>query len=775
MAAAARALAQQLASDHAVDADIIAQAAVCAQPILSSQPYQAQRVINWLAPTLVPWEHHALELAANSPPLPFPPFPSLHTYDLFLHHYGRSARRRHGVFFTPEPIARHIVAQIDRILTEDFNLPDGLSSKSEEIVFLDPACGTGIFFLAAIDHIHAHLKQRGGDWNEFVPHLLSRLKGIELLPVPAFLTKLNIAVRLAATGYRFGHPANLQIHTGDALDPTLQFAIRNSQFAIPILLGNPPFSSLTTPSNPWIGSLVRGEGEVRGYMQAGELRLGERKTWLHDDYVKFIRLAQWHVEQAGQGIVAFITNHGYLDNATFRLMRHELARVFSGIEIVDLHGSRKNGKSAPDGARDENVFGLDQGVAIGLFATRGVSESVPRVKYGELWGTRDEKLAALDGTSSLTRRVTLSPPHWRFVPTENFECPAYDAAWPLTEAMPVNASAPVTARDHFLVAFTEEELHARVAEFRDLGIPDDEIRGRYFTRTRSRRYPPGDTRGWKLSVARRAVAADDAWPRHIRRCLYRPFDWRYVFWHPAMIDWPRNDVTRHLLAAPNLCLITRRQQLPTQPCAFFWIADGLALDGVIRSDNRGSESLFPLWLAGDDGRANFAQGFAAQFERLLGRSAEAEELLGYVYALFHSPTYRERYASRLREEFPRVLIPASGALFDELAKIGRELIDLHLLRDRDGVGSLWRHEFPQYVASLPAEESRSPSLRVGGYDLPRKWLQPKHRSASGADYARVVAAIEATLPLMQQIDESITCHGSFPGAFAAGRTLSHHC
>jgi predicted helicase len=773
MAAAAHALAQQLVSEHASDADTIAQAAVCAQPILASQPHHAHRVINWLAPTLAPWEHHALALAANSPPLPFSPFPFPHTYDLFLHHYGPSDRRRHGVFFTPEPIARHIVTQIDRLLTDDFDLPGGLSSISE-VALLDPACGTGIFFLAVIDHLHAHLKQRGADWNEFVPQLLSRLIGIELLPVPGFLTKLNIAVRMAATGYNFSHPAKLKIHTGDALDPNLEFAICSSQCAIPVVLGNPPFSSLTTPSNPWIARLVRGDDEMRGYMQAGDLRLGERKTWLHDDYVKFIRLAQWHVEQAGLGIVAFITNHGYLDNATFRLMRHELARVFSQIEIIDLHGSRKNGKAAPNGARDENVFGLDQGVAIGLFATRRVSESVQRVKYGELWGTREEKLAALEGTSSLTRRVPLTPPHWRFVPTENFECPAYDAAWPLTEVMPVNASAPVTARDHFLVAFTEEELHARVAEFCDLTIPDDEIRGRYFTRTRSRRYPPGDTRGWKLSAARQAVAADDAWPRHIRRCLYRPFDWRYVFWHPAMIDWPRNEVTRHLVAmtndqAPspesevqNLCLIARRQQLPTQACTFFWISDGLALDGVIRSDNRGSESLFPLWLAGDDGRANFAPAFVAQFEGLLGHLPAAEDLLGYIYALFHSPTYRERFASRLRESFPRVLFPAVGGLFESLATVGRELIELHLLRPN--------------VDTTPSATAESPvSLRIGGYDLPRKWLQPKQRTDNDANYARIVTAIKATLPLMQQIDKTIARHGGFPAAFAGGNPLSQHC
>ena len=258
-----------------------------------------------------------------------------------------------------------------------------------------------------IDCLHS---RKGDRWNEFIPDLLPRLTGIELLPAAAFLAKLNIAFKLAETGYDFHQPGSISIYIGDALDLAVQSAIRNPQSAIPVLLGNPPFSSLTTNTNPWIARLVRGDDEVRGYVQAGEQRLGERKTWLHDDYVKFIRLAQWHVEQAGRGIVGFVTNHGYLDNATFRLLRQELLRVFPYIQIVDLHGNRKNGEVPPDGSRDENVFGLDQGVAIGIFSRSG-GDGAPRVEYAELWGTREEKLASLGTPPSLARRVSLTPPH----------------------------------------------------------------------------------------------------------------------------------------------------------------------------------------------------------------------------------------------------------------------------------------------------------------------------------------------------------------------------
>jgi hypothetical protein len=802
-------------------ADVLAQAVVCAAAILQSGPSQA--AVEWLSRSASAWERWVLSQAssrtARTEYLVLSTeyrMDAHHLYEHFLHAYAPTTRRRHGVFFTPQPIAHYIVREIDRTLQDDFNLPAGLASHSairtphSALEILDPACGTGVFLLAVIDRLHRRL---ASDWNEFVPDLLPRLTGIELLPVPALLAKLNLALKLSATGYHFREPGTVNIRIGDALSPNLQSAICNLQFAIPVLLGNPPFSSLSTNTNPWIASLVRGNGLVRGYVQAGEHRLGERKTWLYDDYVKFIRLAQWHVEAAGQGIVGLVTSRGYLDNATFRLMRQELLRVFPHIQLVDLHGSRKGGEQLQGGRRDENVFGLDQGVAIGIFGrptpTRSVSEGVPPnvIEHAEIWGSRDEKIGALaDSAPSLTRRATMldpQPPHWLFVPAKAGTHPEYAAAWSLAEAMPLNVTAPVTARDHFVVAFSRKELHERISELCDLSIPDETIRAKYFTRTRSSRYPSGDTRSWKLAAARRAVAADDQWPAKIVRCLYRPFDWRYVFWHPAMIDWPRTAVTRHLLSGNressklngtlnlepetlNLCLIARRQQLPTQPCTYFWIADCLALDGVIRSDNRGSESLFPLQVGsacravpehtqkGPPGRrrlhANFAPALFEQATAIAGGELSAEDLLAYIYALFHSPTYRERYAAELRPDFPRVLLPARGKLLLELAALGQRLIDAHLLRGVEGVGSLWPNTVFNNGRPLPAKDSRplGVDLRVGGYDALRKWLQPKHRSADDPDCQRIAAAITLTHQIIPAIDAAIERHGGFPAAFSQG-------
>ncbi len=792
MAAEAYELRAKLA--HEPDPDALAQAIVCAAPILAAASKSASAALPWLLPQLQPWEQLALShsrtltLSHSSS--------SSHLYEPFLRHYSQSARNRHGVFFTPLPIADYIVTQIDQLLRLEFELSDGLAShsalrtpNSALPLFLDPACGTGIFLLSVIDHAHRCFVQSRSTaaWNAFVPDLLSRLVGIEILPAAALLAKLNIALKLADTGYDFEAPAHINILTGDALSPETPSKIQNLKPKIfPVLLGNPPFSSLSTNTNPWIARLVRGDDEIRGYIRANGQQLGERKTWLHDDYVKFIRLAQWHIEEAGAGIVGFVTNHGYLDNATFRLMRQELLRVFSHIQIVDLHGNRKKHETSPDGSRDENVFQLDQGLAIGIFcrprtlarsASEGKEPSI--TKHADLWGTRNKKLEnliAAGNSDSIENQSThpalalrasvLKPcgPEWRFVPspTETVHR-EYDSAWSLADAMPLNSTAPVTARDHFVVAFTLEELQARIEELRDLRIPDDQIRERYFTRTRSARYQSGDTRSWQLSQARRIIAADGDWQRHIRRCLYRPFDWRYVFWHPAMIDWPRTEVTRHLLPpipSPEprtpLCLLARRQQLPTQPCTFFWITDCLALDGVIRSDNRGSESLFPLYLIGTECQANFAPAFIRQFATAtnlawlplgcgdLTRTFGPEDLLAYIYALFHSPTYRERYADALRTNFPRVLSPKGTRQFIQLAHLGQELIHLHLLNT------------PLSAIRTSQLHPDVSSFRAGGYVALRKWLQPKHRSASDAEYSHIAAAIARTLEIMPAIDTAFT-------------------
>jgi predicted helicase len=416
------------------------------------------------------------------------------------------------------------------------------------------------------------------------------------------------------------------------------------------------------------------------------------------------------------------------------------------------------------------------------------------------------------------RRVVPAAPQYFFAPRPAVVEDEYAGSPRLPDLMPVNVTAPVTARDGFVVAFSREELLARMAEFRDLNVDDDEIRRRYFTTTRSAKYAAGDTRGWKLAEARRRVAADAGWQEHVRPCWYRPFDERVVYWADRMIDWPRDEVTQYLLRPGNMALVARRQMLPTQPCNYFWITDQLLLDGLIRSDNRGSESVFPLFLepAGDGCgpryRRNFDEAFLVRAARQMGIRWQSDgehasdgfrlgDLLFYSYALFFSPEYRRRYADRLWSDFPRVLLPRRPDLFRALAGFGERLASWHLLRGLRSVVSApitgaaaiqgssdWRWSvnavpviapgFPKYGSGrvsinrdvwLETVPTEIWDFHAGGHQVCRKWLKDRRgRTLADGDlavYFGIVSAIGDTLRTMTEIDAAVQAAGGWPTAF----------
>jgi predicted helicase len=673
--------------------------------------------------------------------------------------------------------------------------------------------------------------------------------------IPAcVVAHLKLADQLARTGFSFEQPAPIGIHLTDTLageqprspfssppDGYSQAADHARQVSLvqpfTVVVGNPPFSGISRSEGRWIANLLRGKesrgSSIASYYEVAGQPLAERKHWLHDDYVKFLRYAHWKIEQTGAGIVGLVTNHGYLDNPTFRGVRYQLLQTFSRIDVIDLHGNRKKKEICPDGRRDENVFGIEQGTAIGLFR-RAPGTSSTIIRHREVWGSSTEKLRELDAeatgvpaaaeaawerTTTLAEdhATALNPalPNFFFVPRDESRDAEYRSAHSLPEMMPIHVTAPVTARDGFVVAFDRDELRRRFREFRDLSVPDESIRQRHFGKTRSVKYPPGDTRGWRLAEARRRVVRDNGWIDRIRTCWYRPFDRRYVYWSRDMIDWPRDQVMSHLLSGDNLALVARRQMLPSQPCTYFWIVDDLTLDGVIRSDNRGTESVFPLYLYERDSdgqrrrRANLDDGFVGELQDALRLHWVAdgvgdlihtfgpEDVLCYTYALFHSPTYRQRYADSLRAGFPRVFLPCQPALFAALVAHGRRLADAHLLRsppakeaegidsDKDGEDDRWlvAAGYPKYVEGcVQVNASRdftsvSPetwAYHVGGHQVCRKWLKDRRGRRIGAaqrhTYRQMLLAVGNTLMWMQDVDRSVAVYGGWPQAFRVGRS-----
>ena len=429
--------------------------------------------------------------------------PVIHFYESFLSEYDKQKKVERGVFYTPRPVVSYIVRSVDQLLRTEFGLddgladvttwremaqrhknltiPDGISPDQDFVRVLDPATGTGTFLVEAIDLIHRTLvdkwKEQGcrdrdveALWNEYVPkHLLPRLHGYELLMAPYAIAHLKIGLKLYETGYRFSSEERAQVYLTNALEPAQDFS-GLMDFAIPaladeakavsqvkgerrftVVIGNPPYSGHSANKGQWIRNLLRGTDSLEGtgnYFLLNGKSLGERNPkWLNDDYVKFIRYAHRQIERTGGGVLGFVTNHSYLDNPTFRGMRQSLMDTFEELYLLDLHGNSKKKERAPAGGKDENVFDIQQGVAVCLFVKQGDDADLPaRVFHADLWGERDTGLeggkygwlVANDVGPTQWAQLTPRSPFYLFVPRDATLAGEYETGWRLDDAFLVN-------------------------------------------------------------------------------------------------------------------------------------------------------------------------------------------------------------------------------------------------------------------------------------------------------------------------------------------------
>src|SRR6266571_2522123 len=514
--------------------------------------------------------------------------PIVHFYETFLAQYDPKLRELRGVYYTPEPVVSYIVRSVDHLLRAHFDCPDGLADtstitipsidekgkprneSSPRVLILDPACGTGTFLYTIIDLIREtyHKTGNAGMWSGYVrEHLLPRLFGFELLMAPYAVAHLKLGMQLAALdlpveerstwAYDFETDERLGVYLTNTLEQALgryklllgsfisdeanEAARVKQDFPVMVVIGNPPYSGHSANKGKWIAELLHGEdgkGGKKGgnYFEVDGKSLGERNPkWLNDDYVKFIRFAQWRIEETGYGILAFISNHGYLDNPTFRGMRQSLTQSFDEIYVLDLHGNSKKKERSPDGSKDENVFDIQQGVAISIFVKRqGKVEAsqTATVRHAHLWGPREvyEKvgqvqrlaggkycwLAEKDLTSTEWTKLKPLSPFYLFTPQDTNLRLEYEQGWKVTEMMPINVLGFQTHRDHFAIDFDRVDLHSRIDEMRDKYTSDDEY---------AEKYNLTNSSSWQVSEARRILRLDVDWQNHFTRCLYRPFDW----------------------------------------------------------------------------------------------------------------------------------------------------------------------------------------------------------------------------------------------------------
>ena len=794
--------------------------------------------------------------------------PVVHFYETFLAAYDSKMREARGVYYTPEPVVSYIVRSVDHILKTDFGLGDGLADTSKvkvkeseaktldergrkksyvrkykdvhKVQILDPATGTGTFLHGVVDQIHETVSQNYGDgaWSQYVgEHLLPRLHGFELLMAPYTVAHMKIGLQLQELGYDFSGRERLGIYLTNALEeaqefPSLplfgQLIARESQDAgqvkgdspVMIVLGNPPYSGVSSNNGAWISDLLKGKDVksrnskgkpdaydvVENYFEIDGKPLGERNPkYLNDDYVKFIRFSQWRIEQTGYGVLAFVTNNGYLDNPTFRGMRESLFKTFDKIYIFDLHGSAKKQETTLEGLNDKNVFDIQQGVSVGIFIKTTSNSTKTKVYRADLLGKRTEKYNYLwEENISTTDWTELNPqaPWYLFAPLDESLIPELDECWQTSQIWLQTTSGIKTHRDHFVVSFEEEELMRRINDFRNLEISDSEISGTYRLK---------DTSSWKLNDSRKHLASLENADSHLIQYTYRPFDNRHYYHHEYVVDRPRSEVMNNVVNMKNFVLGLGRQGLAVNDDSWSLVTiSKKPIDTNVY--RRGGVNVFPLYLYSDltnlfdqstdgtNGRKpnlnpEFIEDVSKRIKLVFIEDGQGdleenfgpEDVFYYIYAIFHSPNYRERYAEFLNIDFPRLPLTSNLALFRSMVALGQELVQHHLLEQTKSIGVRFEGEGDNVVDKLSFKLEDESNLGrvyinktqffsgvpsevyefyVGGYQVLNKWLKDrKGRELSFDDlkhYQNIVGSLSETIRLMTEIDVTIEVNGGFP-------------
>ena len=736
--------------------------------------------------------------------------PVVHFYETFLARYDPEERERRGVYYTPEPVVGYIVRSLHGLLKKEFGKVDGLASDG--VTLLDPAAGTMTFVARAAQQAVAEFEAKygSGGREDFIRrHILRNFYALELMMAPYAVGHLKMGFFLEELGHRLADDERVPFYLTNSLEMTelgqtpmpfysalaeesrLAGAVKK-QIPILLILGNPPYSGHSSNRGDWI------RGLIEDYKQVDGKPLGEKNPkWLQDDYVKFLRFAQWKIEGAGRGVVGIITNHGYLDNPTFRGMRRSLMGTFDDIYILDLHGNTLKRETCPDGSPDKNVFDIRQGVAIAFLVKRGNANidgqdeqdgTKALVHHAERYGTRGSKYAWLDDHdrgSTQWRMLNPASPFYLFVPRDVALEAGYRRFISVPEAFPVNSVGIVTARDRLTIHWSDEDVWTTVRVFSGMN-PELARDGWQLGK---------DARDWKVTMAQKDLRDSGPALERVVPILYRPFDVRHTYYtgrSRGFLCMPRPEVMRHMLAGENLALHVCRQ-IVSKTWQHCFVTNGITDDCYVSNKTRERGYTHPLYLYPTADRVdlfahpglserqtNLNPKLVSALSEAHGRAPSPEEIFHYVYAVLYAPTYRRKYAEFLRIDFPRVPFTTNRELFAELADLGARLAGLHLLKSPEldpptcrfeGQGDArvaktkaqgFRYDADeqrlyvnrtQYFGPLPREIYE---YRIGGYQVFQKWLKDRKERRLGHDdirtYCQMVTAVGHTLTIQHQID-----------------------
>ncbi|NPU99961.1 MAG: N-6 DNA methylase [Brevinematales bacterium] len=740
----------------------------------------------------------------------------IHFYETFLKEYDPKLREKRGVYYTPEPVVNFIVRAVDSILKSDFQFSKGLADISKvtvkmdvpgyvnkktknlaerelhKIQILDPAAGTGTFLAEIVKQIYSGFKGQEGLWPEYVnKELIPRLNGFEILMAPYTISHLKLSSLFAETGANPDQRLRVFLtnsleeaheHTGTIFARFLSMeaqeanSVKNER-PVMVVIGNPPYSAVSSNMGKWICGLIEDYKYVNG------VHFGEKKHWLQDDYVKFLRFGEHFIEKNGEGILAFINNHGFLDNPTFRGMRWHLLQTFDKIFILDLHGNSNKKEKALDGGKDENVFDIQQGVSINIFIKTGKKKKseLGKVYHSDLFGVRNDKYAFLWNHSLNSipyNEMQYSDPYYFFSPKDFALKDVYNLGFMINELFPIYVTGIVTMGDGFIIADSKKELEKRLNDFINSPITDKEMNDKYDL---GKNYSK-----WIIENKNKIIID----PAKIVQIDYRPFDKKWTYYDNKLIWRWRNEIMQHFLNGDNFGLVIPRQAI-TDTWSHVHISRNI-IDNRIHFSNKGIPIIYPLYLYAAEGAlpgqtertANLNMETVAKIEEKLMMKFEQEktdisvafaptDLLDYIYAVLHSPSYRENYKEFLKIDFPRVPYPDDKDKFWKLVKLGKELRELHLMESprldelvtkyptvgdnrvekvEFNNGKVWINP-EQYFDGVSLEAWE---FYIGGYQPAQKWLKDRKGMVLSVEdilhWQKIVVVMNETIKIMREID-----------------------
>lgn len=714
--------------------------------------------------------------------------PVLYFYEDFLKEYDPELRQKMGAYYTPVPIVRFIIEQVDRVLKQDFGIVQGLADASRyeakharqqlhKVQILDPALGTATFLNEIIKYIYKSFKGQEGRWPTYVAEdLIPRLHGFELMVAPYTIAHLKLGMTFRETGVKdFGK--RLGVYLTNTLEEgvkpqqsmfglglagavseesTEASKIKSSQ-PIMIVIGNPPYKAESSNKTEYADSLVN---KYR-FEPGGTRKLNEKNPKsLGDDYVKFISFAEDQILNTRQGIVAMITNNGFLDNPTFRGMRWHLTETFNKLYILNLHGDVKKRETTPDGGKDENVFDIQQGVSI-MLAVKLESHRGCKVKYADLYGTRRSKFTALEKNAIRFFPLNIDKHFFYLLPHDTKGQEDYEKGIRINELMPVCNVGVVTSGDSILIGFTRDELQKQLMQAKSL-----HNKGKIYERLSDH-------------------VIDENCIEHIK---YRPFDSRYIYYNDKVVERPRRALMRNFVGKDNLGLVFKIGNTEENSAPVLVVNSIIDYRSWSRPGMRGGDYISPLYIYHDDGAKT--ENLDPQLLGVLTANLKSQPtpsgVIDYIYCLLHSPSYRRKYIAFLKTEFPRIAIPPNQSMFDHLSVLGAKLRKLHLMQDvpvskltttfpitgsneitrrmtanspgwildNNNRGKVYIND-QQYFGNVPRVAWE---FYVGGYQPAQKWLKDRvGRRLSSKDieyYQKIIFVLTETSVLLQKIDKS---------------------